>query len=432
MPSNYMTRSADLKINNFAEGSSNCDIAKAIVDHFAADNIKVLCVQQCANKVARVTFDTKLASEVVQLRGELDVGGVKVAVVPPPPPPPNWMNVVVYNYPYDAPNHFINDALKFFGTIQNVRFQHWTNLPEVSTGTRVVRINLTRSIPRFVKINSYRCKVWYRGQPVYCDICKEATHLASGCPYKGKCLSCKGVGHLARKCPTVCFKCRGDHASDACPNRRGWEHRAADDDDFRSVASDLGAADDIADPAETSTNSTVAAGAPAAGSSGASAADGVAVGSAPACVSQTSVSLPPAASDSDDRLNQLDELQTQVGSLSQSVLVGLSDVVDKVCESATNVLNSAVGSASESSSSEDPFVRPQDVNMSVASGARKREVSEVFSSDELRDRSRSRTRKARTASPHIPSGLAAAANLARSRSSSGSRTSSSVRSSSKT
>ena len=92
--------------------------------------------------------------------------------------------------------------------VQSIRYQYWTNLPEVATGTRVVRINLTRLIPCFVKMNNYCCKVWYHGQPVYCDISKADTHLASSCPFKGKCLSCEGVGHLARHCPTVCFSVR--------------------------------------------------------------------------------------------------------------------------------------------------------------------------------------------------------------------------------
>ena len=78
-----MSRSANLKINNFAEGTSNCDVVKSIVDYFTSTGTKILCVQQCANKIARVTFESKLACELTQLRGELDVGGVKVAVVPP-------------------------------------------------------------------------------------------------------------------------------------------------------------------------------------------------------------------------------------------------------------------------------------------------------------------------------------------------------------
>ena len=236
-----MSCCADLKVSNFAEVTANYDIAKAIVDHFASENMKNLCVQQCPNRIARVSFEDKLACHTVRLRGELDIGGVKVAVLPPPPPPPNWTNVVVYNLPYDAPNSCINEALKFFGTVHSIRHQHWTNLPSVATGTRVARVNLKRTIPRFLKIQNYRCKVWYRGQPVVCDICKEGTHLASNCPHKGKCLSCDEVGHFARNCPTVCFTCKADHASDSCPNRRGWEHLPPPDNDPRPVTTNLDA-----------------------------------------------------------------------------------------------------------------------------------------------------------------------------------------------
>ena len=49
---NCMGRAADLKVGNFPEGVMNCDIAKSIVEHFAADNIKVFPIQQCANKIA--------------------------------------------------------------------------------------------------------------------------------------------------------------------------------------------------------------------------------------------------------------------------------------------------------------------------------------------------------------------------------------------
>ena len=353
---------------------------------------------------------------------------------PPPPPPPNWVNVVVYNYPYDAPDHYISDALKFFGTIDKVRYQHWTNLPEIATGTRVVRMNLTRSIPRFMKIHTYRCKVWYRGQPVYCDICKAGTHLASNCPYKGKCLSCEGVGHLARNCPTVCFKCKGGHASDSCPNRRRWENVRTGDDDIQSVASGLGAGNDGgADPVESSADGVEASNVSAAGvASDGSASNPVPSFNflAPRPPEVSSVSPQVSASPVDERLNQLDELQSQDESSSPSVLAGLSGVVNEACESAFGALDASANSTG--SSAEDSFLRPHDVSMSESSSARKHELSETLSSDDAR-RSRSRNRKAaRTPGPHLPSGVSAAANLARSWSSSSiSRSSSLVKSSSK-
>ena len=146
------------------------------------------------------------------------------------------MNVVIYNYPYDAPDDYIKDVLDHYGTIQGVRHQHWTNLPEISTGTRLVRINLKKSIPRFVMFHTYRCKVWYRGQPLHCDICKEGSHIAFNCPYKGKCLACKQPGHLARSCPSVCYRCKGGHASDSRPARRRWEYVSRDVEEVPSAA----------------------------------------------------------------------------------------------------------------------------------------------------------------------------------------------------
>ena len=334
MPFDYTVRSADLKVHDFPEGTTNTDIVKAIVEYFTAQNVTVLAVQQCANKIARVTFDDRTACELIRLRLELDINGVKVPVVPPPPPPPNWVNVVVYNLPFDAPNAYIEDVLGYYGTIDSIRYQHWTNLPEIATGTRIVRINLRKSIPRFVKIHTHRCKVWYRGQPISCDICKEGTHIASSCPYKGKCLACKGSGHFARNCPTVCFKCKGDHASDSCPNRRRWEHAPRAEDDTRSVSSDVDgndvtpvASDDLA-LAEAASVAEVVVGAgfslSASDASHQNSSDDLSPSGALFSVPEVVVIgdedvSPPSPSHVvlDERFNQLDELASQA---SQSIL----------------------------------------------------------------------------------------------------------------
>ena len=129
----------------------------------------------------------------------------------------------------------------------------------------------------------------------------------------------------------------------------------------------------------------------------------------------------------DERFNQLDEIQSQEESPRQSVLVGLSGIVNDACESAVDALHPATDPASGSSSGEGSFVRLQDFSMSELSAARKCEVSELFSSDE----SCSRSRSCKAPLPHLPSGVSAAASLAHSRSSSSSRSLSSARSSSK-
>lgn len=59
---------------------------------------------------------------------------------------------------------------------------------------------VTKEIPRFLYVGKFRVKVWYRGQPVTCDVCHVKGHKAADCPSKGKCFVCKEEGHLSRDC----------------------------------------------------------------------------------------------------------------------------------------------------------------------------------------------------------------------------------------
>ena len=327
MSFNYLARSVDLKVNAFPEGNVPTDIAKSISDYFVDQNIKVLAIQQCPNKVARVIFEDRTDCELIRLRGELDMNGVKVPVVPPPP---NWVNVVVYNYPYDVPDEYINDVLDHYSTVWGVRSQHWTNLPDISMATRLVHINLKKSIPQFVMFHTYRCKVWYRGQPLHCDICKEGSHIAFNCPYKGKCLSCKQLGHLARSCPSVCFRCKGSHASDSCPACRHWEYVSRDVEEVPSATDAAGATSDdliLADAASVA-EVVVRAGLGQPASQSSQLTDVPEV-----IVVEEGVAAPPVALQGlDERFNQLDELDSQssgggfvlssqIGNASQSILL---------------------------------------------------------------------------------------------------------------
>ena len=131
----YLRRIADLKVDKFGEGAVNTDIAKAIFDHFAGQNIKVLSIQQCCNKVARVTFEDQTACECVQLRGELDVGGVTWMLSRRLPLPQIGLMLLCIITPTMLLTPILMMPWAIIGKIQSVRYHHWTNLPEVSTGT---------------------------------------------------------------------------------------------------------------------------------------------------------------------------------------------------------------------------------------------------------------------------------------------------------
>ena len=199
------TRTIDIECKDFPTGTLSSDVVQWVFDYFKTEHpeFKVVSVQQCSGRVARVTVDKgcEAARPALEELGEVTIHGVQCFVLRPEPPQPRLVNVLVYQYPYEFPNISVADALDKFGAVKEVQFQHWTNLPEVSTGTRVVRMVVDKEIPRFLVIRGVRCKVWYRDQPLTCDICKKGGHKASACPDKGKCLRCHEPGHVVRHCP---------------------------------------------------------------------------------------------------------------------------------------------------------------------------------------------------------------------------------------
>ena len=45
------------------------------------------------------------------------------------------------------------------------------------------------------------CRVWYKGQPLICNLCGTPGHRSSDCLNKNKCCLCGAEGHFARSCP---------------------------------------------------------------------------------------------------------------------------------------------------------------------------------------------------------------------------------------
>ena len=112
---------------------------------------------------------------------------------------PRGENVLVFHLPYELDNEAIKAALMRFGPVHSVRHQHHPET-DIHTGTRIVRMIREAPIPRHFYVDDWSAKVWYRGQPVECDICGEG-HVSRVCPLRGKCRFCKEAGHFARNCP---------------------------------------------------------------------------------------------------------------------------------------------------------------------------------------------------------------------------------------
>ncbi|KAL9989382.1 hypothetical protein ACROYT_G003926 [Oculina patagonica] len=203
---------------------------------------------QIGYDIIRVTFDNPDNFEAAKRNSGVHLFGMYCAVLGGGPPS---TLVHLFDYPYEEDHDAIKDVFSDFGEVRNVRcqsyvgnpnvytgtrfalacygevdgvcYQHLSNIPDISTGNHLVRIKQTEDIPRFIFIDGLRCKVWYRGQPIVCDICRKRGHTSVGCPYKGKCLLCHEAGHFARECTRACRYCRElGHQADQCPRREAY------------------------------------------------------------------------------------------------------------------------------------------------------------------------------------------------------------------
>ena len=155
----------------------------------------VSCLQFVPKHFVRITLKSFESRQAVLLSGIT----IESCVLTIFEADPVSVEVSVEHLPIEVTDQDLCDAFTPFGAIQDVRFQKFAD-SDVLTGTRVLTMSLTCDIPVNVRVLRYPCRVFYRGQPRPCPICRDEGHRASACSLRDRCRRCLQPGHFARDC----------------------------------------------------------------------------------------------------------------------------------------------------------------------------------------------------------------------------------------
>lgn len=157
----------------------------------------VLAVQICFD-CFRVTFISDEASKRAKENTGVHLFGFSCKIIGGGPP----VTIIhVFDYPFEEEDSHIESAMADYGFVEHVKKQTCFSKPSVYTGTRLVFMNLDFTPPRYLIVRGIPCRLWFRGQPLICNLCGKQGHKSADCPDKDKCRRCGQVGHFSRYCP---------------------------------------------------------------------------------------------------------------------------------------------------------------------------------------------------------------------------------------
>ena len=90
----------------------------------------------------------------------------------------------LFSLPFEEDNISLEVTFDALGTVKSVKKQTYVSHPNVFNGTRLVNVVLSGVLPRFPMVNGYLCRLWYRGQPLVCNLSAVQRHKSANCPIR--------------------------------------------------------------------------------------------------------------------------------------------------------------------------------------------------------------------------------------------------------
>ena len=157
------------------------------------------CVQVFCGGRVRVAFSEKTVRDRRLVDG-LCFGNDDDDDVPVTRDEEKLTKVYVRDPPYEVASDDFLDFFGTFGEVLTVKRSVFPDFPSLCTGNRIVKIVLQESLPYFMTIFGFECRVWYREQPSQCSVCGNFGHRAQSCPCSGLCRRCRRPEHKVREC----------------------------------------------------------------------------------------------------------------------------------------------------------------------------------------------------------------------------------------
>ena len=154
-------------------------------------------IQFCPRGLIRVTFKDAADKEDFVRVGSLTLDGHDLSVTSSDKP---YSFVYVHYFPVEGDDALIRDELGIYGEVINIKHQSFSGIPGLLTGSRVLTMVLSDPVPAEFRIDDFPVRVWYKGIPLFCQICKISGHKAADCQFNGKCRRCGSPDHKAHAC----------------------------------------------------------------------------------------------------------------------------------------------------------------------------------------------------------------------------------------